>query len=120
MTHARALALVVACLVSGTIEELCAQDAGAEPTPQNEAPAAEEPAPPQMTMYIREYRVTGTQVLPPIEVEKAVYPFLGPLRTTDDVEQARQAAAWLRQAYPEAAQAHLTRWLRGREDFLRT
>lgn len=91
MTRARALALVVACLVSGTLEESRAQDAGTEPTPQNEAPAAEEPAPPQMTMYIREYRVTGTQVLPPIEVEKAVYPFLGPLRTTDDVEQARQA-----------------------------
>jgi ATP-dependent DNA helicase RecG len=36
------------------------------------------------------------------------------------VEQARQAAAWLRQAYPEAAQSHLARWMRGREDFLRT
>ncbi len=35
-------------------------------------------------------------------------------------EQAREAAAWLRQHDPQAAQAHLARWLRGREDFLRT
>ena len=40
---------------------------------------------------IREYRVTGAQSLPPIEVQEAVYPFLGPGRTPDDVEQARAA-----------------------------
>jgi len=35
-------------------------------------------------------------------------------------EQAREAAAWLRRNYPEAASAHLARWMRGREDYLRT
>jgi len=35
-------------------------------------------------------------------------------------EQARDAAQWLRRDYPEAARAHLARWLRGREDYLRT
>ncbi|HEY0295112.1 MAG TPA: ATP-dependent DNA helicase RecG [Bordetella sp.] len=35
-------------------------------------------------------------------------------------EQAREAAAWLRQHDPKAVQAHLDRWMRGREDFLRT
>jgi ATP-dependent DNA helicase RecG len=35
-------------------------------------------------------------------------------------EQAREAAAWLRDQYPDAARAHLLRWMRGREDFLRT
>jgi ATP-dependent DNA helicase RecG len=35
-------------------------------------------------------------------------------------EQAREAAAWLRKDYPGAVQAHLARWMRGREDFLRT
>lgn len=35
-------------------------------------------------------------------------------------EQARDAASYLRQACPEAARAHLQRWLRGREDYLRT
>jgi len=35
-------------------------------------------------------------------------------------EQAREAAACLRTEYPAAAEAHLARWMRGREDFLRT
>lgn len=35
-------------------------------------------------------------------------------------EQAREAAAWLRKHDPQAAAAHLARWMRGREDFLRT
>lgn len=39
---------------------------------------------------------------------------------TELAEQAREAAAWLRRDHPEVVQAHLTRWLRGREDFLRT
>ncbi|CFW31834.1 ATP-dependent DNA helicase [Bordetella pertussis] len=35
-------------------------------------------------------------------------------------EQAREAAVWLRAKHPEAVAAHLARWMRGREDFLRT
>jgi len=35
-------------------------------------------------------------------------------------EQARDAATVLRQTYPAAADAHLARWMRGREDYLRT
>jgi len=35
-------------------------------------------------------------------------------------EQAREAAALLRRDHPQAAAAHLDRWLRGREDYLRT
>jgi len=35
-------------------------------------------------------------------------------------EQAREAAAWLRAEHPAAVEAHLARWMRGREDFLRT
>jgi len=41
--------------------------------------------------YIREYRVEGSKRLKNLEVEEAVYPFLGPGRTPDDVEQARVA-----------------------------
>jgi hemolysin activation/secretion protein len=41
--------------------------------------------------YVRQYRVEGAQRLKNIEVEEAVYPFLGPGRSPDDVEQARQA-----------------------------
>jgi hemolysin activation/secretion protein len=47
---------------------------------------AEEP-----TLYVREYRVSGVKSLPQKDVEKAVYPFMGPRRTAADVEQARQA-----------------------------
>ena len=35
-------------------------------------------------------------------------------------EQAREAAAELRSHYPEHAQAHLLRWMRNRQDFLRS
>lgn len=40
---------------------------------------------------IDEYRIEGADSLPQIEVEAAVYPFLGPSRTADDVEKARAA-----------------------------
>jgi hemolysin activation/secretion protein len=43
------------------------------------------------SFYIREYRVDGAKRLKNLEVEEAVYPFLGPARTPDDVEQARVA-----------------------------
>jgi hemolysin activation/secretion protein len=41
--------------------------------------------------YIREYRVLGAHHLQPVEIENAVYPYLGPGRTTQDVEHARSA-----------------------------
>jgi hemolysin activation/secretion protein len=41
--------------------------------------------------YIREYRVEGVKKLKNLEVEEAVYPYLGPQRTAEDVEQARVA-----------------------------
>lgn len=42
-------------------------------------------------LYIKEFRVLGNHQLSRAEVEKAVYPFMGPERTPDDVEQARAA-----------------------------
>lgn len=42
-------------------------------------------------LYIREFRVIGSHVLNRSEIEKAVYPFMGPERTPDDVEKARAA-----------------------------
>jgi len=41
--------------------------------------------------YIREYRVEGVRCLRNLEVEEAVYPFLGPGRTPADVELARKS-----------------------------
>ena len=43
------------------------------------------------SVYIQEYRVQGAHRLSRIEVEEAVYPFLGPGCTKEDVEQARAA-----------------------------
>ncbi|MFN0078603.1 MAG: ShlB/FhaC/HecB family hemolysin secretion/activation protein [Prosthecobacter sp.] len=42
-------------------------------------------------LYIREYRVRGNRLLKPIEIETAVYPFMGPGRSEQDVEEARLA-----------------------------
>jgi hemolysin activation/secretion protein len=61
--------------------------AAAPSSPQNPSP----PAPPEPAIYISEYRVDGARLLPAVEVEEAVYPFLGPGRTSADVEQARAA-----------------------------
>lgn len=45
----------------------------------------------EMKFYIREYRVEGAKRVSKVEVGEAVYPFLGPGRTPEDVEQARLA-----------------------------
>lgn len=48
------------------------------------------------TLYITEYRVRGATMLDASAIERAVYPFLGPERTVEDIEGARAA---LEQAY---------------------
>ncbi len=45
----------------------------------------------QMHFEIDEYRVEGADSMAQIDVEEAVYPFLGPGRSADDVEKARAA-----------------------------
>src|SRR3954453_6504069 len=50
-------------------------------------------------IYIREYRVIGARAFPKVQVEEAVYPYLGPGRTSEDVEGARAA---LEKAYHDA------------------
>jgi hemolysin activation/secretion protein len=42
-------------------------------------------------IYIKEFRVIGSHQLSRAEIEKAVYPYMGPERTPADVEQARTA-----------------------------
>jgi hemolysin activation/secretion protein len=60
--------------------------------------AADPAAEAKETTYIQEYRVAGAKQLPPEEVEEAVYPYLGPGRSADDVEKARAA---LEKAYQD-------------------
>ncbi len=52
--------------------------------------------PDRARFFIGEYRVHGAHKLARLAVEEAVYPFLGPGRTADDVEHARAA---LEEAY---------------------
>ncbi|MDZ4286576.1 MAG: ShlB/FhaC/HecB family hemolysin secretion/activation protein [Prosthecobacter sp.] len=60
--------------------------------------AAEDIPPTVGRLYVREYRVSGSKLLNAIVIGDTVYPFLGPGRTTDDIEQARVA---LEKAYHE-------------------
>src|SRR5262249_32451566 len=58
------------------------------PPPPAAPPAA---AASDQTFDIQEFRVLGNTVLPVIKVETAVYPFLGPKKTLQVVEKARDA-----------------------------
>ena len=51
------------------------------------------------SFFIGEYRVEGAKRLSRLEVERAVYPYLGPHRSAEDVESARRA---LESAYRDA------------------
>ena len=51
----------------------------------------QKPGPVVGHLFIKEYRVRGVHKLRQTEVEEAVYPFLGPGRGPEDVEQARAA-----------------------------
>nr|WP_244441258.1 ShlB/FhaC/HecB family hemolysin secretion/activation protein [Methylosinus trichosporium] len=70
-------------------------DAGkSSPAAGNAAAAAKEaaskPAPPAR-FDIDDFAVEGADRLTQVDVEEAIYPFLGPGRTSDDVEKARAA-----------------------------
>jgi hemolysin activation/secretion protein len=59
----------------------------ANAAPANAAPANTAP----QRFDIDEFRVDGADKLPQIDVEEAIYPFLGPSRNAEDVEKARAA-----------------------------
>lgn len=61
---------------------------------------------------ILEFAVTGNTVLPPEDVERAVYPFMGPGKSFADAENARRA---LEQAYQRAGYLSVTVLLPGQE-----
>ncbi len=83
------LALILACTQGPLLANESAP--AADQAPAAAAAAAD-------STFIREYRVKGAKQLPPIQVEEAVYPYLGPARTADDVEKARAA---LEKAYQD-------------------
>jgi hemolysin activation/secretion protein len=77
---------------SETGKPAAATPGGTKPS-GNAKPDAAKPAAaaPTVRFDIDEYRVEGADNLPQIEVEAAVYPFLGSGRTSEDVEKARAA-----------------------------
>lgn len=83
----------IALMMISLFQHVAHAETGQAPVDSAGTDAGEQPA---QRLYIREYRIDGVQLLPQIEVEKAVYPFLGPNRTAEDVEKARAA---LEQAY---------------------
>ena len=65
--------------------------AAATPDAQQKPEAQQKPAAPPQRFDIDQFAVQGAETLPQIEIEEAIYPFLGPNRTADDVEKARAA-----------------------------
>lgn len=96
MLRRSASRLIFAALLSLAASSM---PATAAPRPQasKSAPAAAKPAAegteqkPQARFDIDEFRIEGADTLPLIELEEAVYPFLGPDRSAEDVEKARAA-----------------------------
>jgi hemolysin activation/secretion protein len=95
--------------VSDPTEASRARDAENQPPAVAEKALAQPPLPPsippstvpapvastggaQPHFFVRRYRVVGGRsLIPQVAVEEAVYPYLGPYRTVQDVEQARAA-----------------------------
>lgn len=81
---------ILLCTVMALSSAAPAQPVSDEPPP-TKAVADQINASTPPSLFIREYRVIGSKTLPRGEVEKAVYAYLGPGRTEQDVEQARAA-----------------------------
>ncbi|MBB5048286.1 hemolysin activation/secretion protein [Rhodopseudomonas rhenobacensis] len=65
---------------------------GAAAAAQPADPSAAAPKPATVQRFdIDDFAIQGADTLPQIEIEEAVYPFLGPNRSADDVEKARAA-----------------------------
>jgi hemolysin activation/secretion protein len=77
-------------------EKAEAKAESAKRAPNSTAPSspatAQTPSPAAVQRFdIDDFAVQGAETLPQIEIEEALYPFLGPNRTADDVEKARAA-----------------------------
>ena len=83
--HAAAAATLAVCL--GSAAQAALPVSAVPATPQPAAVATPGAGP----LFIQEYRVEGSHLLKQAEIGETVYPFLGPGRTTEDVEQARAA-----------------------------
>lgn len=76
-----------ACLTQACLVLVCL--ALASPALADAPPPPDGPLP--RTFFVGAYDVDGATLLPQLAIEKAVYPFLGPDRTSADVDRARAA-----------------------------
>ena len=74
------------CLALATLFTVAQAQEDSKAQPETTPP---EPETAEPTMYIREIRVRGATCLNATEIEAAVYPFTGPLRSMKDVDEAR-------------------------------
>jgi len=87
---ASAVTLIYAASVAFVVSAAAAEAPAASAPAQAAPPAATPPAAPQ-TIEIDAYDVDGNTLLPQMDVESAIYPFLGPGKTREDIEGARKA-----------------------------
>lgn len=75
------------------VAQAAQQPANGAAAPDANPAAAAAPAPqqPAQRFDIDDFAVQGADKLPQIEIEEAIYPFLGPNKTAEDVEKARAA-----------------------------
>jgi hemolysin activation/secretion protein len=85
------LLLFVALAFCAGLEPVHAQDRQAAPTAATPTAQAAAPAGKPERFYIEDFAISGAETLPQIDIEEAVYPFLGPNRTAEDIEKARAA-----------------------------
>lgn len=99
---APAVVLVALCLA---LPGVSAQDDSARNTPVSPEENAAPEAPAEPPFYIRHFKVKGASKLKRVDVEGAVYPFMGPACTSVQIEQAR---ANLEKAYRAAGYGLVT------------
>ncbi|KRQ90407.1 ShlB/FhaC/HecB family hemolysin secretion/activation protein [Bradyrhizobium valentinum] len=73
-----------------------AASAGRAPNPTSASSSPEQASPQKPAAAVQrfdidDFAVQGAETLPQIEIEEAIYPFLGPNKSADDVEKARAA-----------------------------
>jgi hemolysin activation/secretion protein len=91
------LCFLLAGVAPGFAQDQAPAPAPSADNPQAATPAAAPAAPPEH-FDIDDFAIDGAETLAQTDIEEAVYPFLGPDRTSDDVEKARAA---LEKAYKD-------------------
>ena len=87
-----ALAGIFAGLLPAHAANAPPSDKASSPSGASTAPATPPAKPAALQHFdIDDFAVQGAEVLPEIDIEEAIYPFLGPDKTSDDVEKARAA-----------------------------